>query len=137
MIELVDLPIQARVRADALPEHTRYRDDGCDIHPHCLTCPLPRCRYDAPGGLRALLNARRDRQIVAMRLQGVPVDDLAWRFGVSRRTVFRVLGNGDGNGRGIRRNGSAQTGGRLPAPVLLDSAREGGLTRRRREALLA
>ena len=80
-----------RVRADALPEHTRYRDDGCDIHPHCLTCPLPRCRYDEPGGLRAMLNAQRDREIVEMRLRGVPVDDLAGRFGVSRRTVFRVL----------------------------------------------
>ncbi len=79
------------MRADALPDYTRYRDDGCDIHPHCLTCPLSRCRYDEPGGLRALLNAHRDRQIVEMRLRGVPVDDLAGRFGVSRRTVFRVL----------------------------------------------
>ena len=125
MIELLESPIRLRVRADALPEHTRYRDDGCDIHPHCLTCPLPRCRYDAPGGLRALLNARRDRQIVEMRLMGVPVDDLAWRFGVSRRTVFRILSTPlkaglesrpDGrasarsrNGRRIKRNG--------PAPV--------------------
>jgi len=127
-IELVESPIRAclpvgmgRVRADALPEHTRYRDDGCDIHPHCLSCPLPRCRYDAPGGLRALLNARRDRQIVEMRLKGVPVDDLAWRFGVSRRTVFRVLESRNRNAKRIKRDGFA--------PVRLDQ--------RRREALLA
>ena len=41
-----------RPRADALPEHTRYRDDGCDLFTSCLTCPLPRCRYDVPGGAR-------------------------------------------------------------------------------------
>ena len=84
-------PSPKRVRADALPEYTRYRDDGCDVHPTCLSCPLPRCRYEEPGGLRALLNAYRDQQIVRLRLRGVPVDELAIRFGVSRRTVFRVL----------------------------------------------
>ncbi len=82
-----------RVRSDALPEFTRYRDDGCDVSPTCLTCPLPRCRYEEPGGLRALLNKTRDEQIVARRSDGVPVAELATRFGVSRRTVFRVLGN--------------------------------------------
>ena len=82
-----------RVRSDALPEFTRYRDNGCDVHPSCLTCPLPRCRYEEPGGLRALLNKTRDAQIVAQRATGVPVAELATRFSVSRRTVFRVLGN--------------------------------------------
>ena len=85
-------PLRARVRADALPEHTRYRDDGCDVHSTCLSCPLPRCRYEEPGGLRALLNAYRDEQIVQLRRKGMAVEDLADRFGVSRRTVFRVLG---------------------------------------------
>lgn len=80
-----------RVRADALPEYTHYRDDGCEVHPHCLSCPLPRCRYEEPGGLRALLNERRDREIVDLRLRGVSVEELADRFGVSRRTIFRVL----------------------------------------------
>ena len=82
-----------RVRSDALPEFTRYRDNGCDVHPSCLTCPLPRCRYEEPGGLRALLNKTRDKRIVAQRATGVPVAELAARFSVSRRTVFRVLGN--------------------------------------------
>ena len=95
-------PSPKRVRADALPEFTRYRDDGCDIHPTCLSCPLPRCRYEEPGGLRALLNAYRDRQIVRLREKGVPVDDLAGRFSVSRRTVFRVLESRGGGERGKR-----------------------------------
>ena len=105
---LADAPISTRVRADALPEYTRYRDDGCDVHPHCLTCPLPRCRYDEPGGLRALLNSRRDRQIVALRLKGVAVEDLAGRFGVSRRTVFRILEKPE---HSRRRNGASGPSG--------------------------
>jgi hypothetical protein len=86
---------ERRVRQDALPEFTRYRDEGCDLYPSCLTCPLPRCRYDKPGGARAILNLRRDREIRRLRRrQGLPVDMLARRYGVSRRTVFRILRKG-------------------------------------------
>ncbi len=87
-----------RVRRDALPEEIRYRDDGCDIHPQCLTCPLPRCRYDEPGGLRGMLNAYRDQQIVALRGDGVPVDQIAEQYNLSRRTVFRILSAGSPSG---------------------------------------
>ena len=80
-----------RVRGDSLPEVTRYRDDGCDIHPQCLTCPLPRCRYEDPGGLKGLLNGMRDREIVRLKARGMAIEDIADEFGVSRRTVFRVL----------------------------------------------
>ena len=103
-------PLLRRVRSDALPEEIRYRDDGCDIHTRCLTCPLPRCRYDEPGGLRAMLNAYRDEQVVALRRDGAPVDQIAERYGLSRRTVFRILSGGsrqalsveDGRGNGHR-----------------------------------
>ncbi len=97
-----------RVRRDALPEEIRYRDDGCDMHSQCLTCPLPRCRYDEPGGLRGMLNAYRDQQIVALRGDGAPVDQIADRYSLSRRTVFRILsaapaaGNGGNSGNGHR-----------------------------------
>jgi hypothetical protein len=86
-------PVRKRMRSDALPEFTRYRDKGCDVHSNCLTCPLPRCRYEEPGGLRALLNEYRDRQIVSLRRKGASVDELAGQYGISRRTIFRVLGN--------------------------------------------
>ena len=72
-----------------LPEHAAYRDDGCDLHAHCLSCPLPQCRYDVPGGKRALLNIYRDRRIASLRhSHTVPV--VAKIVGVSRRTVVRV-----------------------------------------------
>jgi hypothetical protein len=79
-------------RRDALPEHTHYTDSGCDLHPSCLTCPLARCRYDEPGGVRKLVSDDRDRQIVRLqRHEQMDVDSIAGRFGISRRTVFRVL----------------------------------------------
>ena len=79
-------------REDALPEHLHYRDTGCDLFASCLRCPLPRCRYDVPGGVRALLNRVRDQEIRELRCDAnVPVDEIARRFRVSRRTVFRVL----------------------------------------------
>ena len=80
-----------RVRRDTLPEQTGYRDDGCDIHPACLTCPLPRCRYEEKGGLRAMINAYRDQQIAGLRDAGVTAEELSERFGLSRRTIFRIL----------------------------------------------
>ena len=79
------------VRADALPERTRYQDNGCEEHPSCLSCPLPSCLYDAPAGVRAGRNAPRNQQIVDLRLKGATLDDLARRFGISRRNVFRIL----------------------------------------------
>ncbi len=97
-----------RVRGDTLPEETRYRDDGCDIHPNCLTCPLPRCRYEEPGGLRGLINDYRDRQIVALREQGMEVPELSEQFDVSRRTVFRIIGNASHRRRSQRR---------MPVPI--------------------
>ncbi len=100
-----------RVRSDALPEFTRYRDSGCDVSPNCLACPLPRCRYEEPGGLRALLNKTRDEQIVTQRATGVPVAEIATRFGVSRRTVFRVLGNRARQPIPIRQRDEAPTNG--------------------------
>ena len=78
-------------RRDALPEHTSYADTGCDIHRSCLTCPLVRCRYDEPGGARKLMSHERDRTILQLRREGRPISAIALRFGVSRRTVFRVL----------------------------------------------
>jgi hypothetical protein len=102
-------PLLRRVRSDALPEEIQYRDDGCDIHPRCLTCPLPRCRYDEPGGLRAMLNAYRDEQVVALRRDGAPVDQIAERYSLSRRTVFRILSAGDRRGNGHRQSPGSET----------------------------
>ena len=101
-------PQAALVRADALPEQVEYRDRGCDLFPSCLRCPLPRCRYDEPGGARAMLNRVRDREMRRLRReQELPVDEIARRYRVSRRTVFRALQHGPVS---RRRRGASEDG---------------------------
>lgn len=50
-------------RRDPLPEHLDYRDDGCDLHPACLSCPFSRCRYDEPHGIRTRQRREREREM--------------------------------------------------------------------------
>ena len=76
------------VQERQLPENATYQDDGCDLHPRCLTCPFVRCRYDIPGGKRAVLNLYRNERIATLRRDyTVPV--VAGLVGVSRRTIVR------------------------------------------------
>lgn len=89
------MPLELPPRSDALPEYVDYADTGCDLYPSCLRCPLPRCRYDTNGGATAILREGRDRSIQrAAAHDGVSVDELARMFGLSRRTIFRVLERG-------------------------------------------
>lgn len=80
-----------RRQRDMLPEKQNWRDDGCDVSRRCVECPLSMCRYDHPRGLRGLLNEERNADIVAMMRARIPPDLVASRYGVSRRTVFRVV----------------------------------------------
>lgn len=89
---MTTLQLDRPARSDALPEHTNYADSGCDLYPSCLRCPLPRCRYEDPGGVPAMLRVGRNASITRLALErGVAVDEIARMFGLSRRTVFRVL----------------------------------------------
>lgn len=87
-------------RGDALPEHIRYRDTGCDLSPSCLNCTLPLCRYDQPPeppgtayrAARRLCMIGRDEEIARLRhREHLSLDALAHRFGLSRRTVHNIL----------------------------------------------
>lgn len=79
-------------RSGMLPEHTDYRDDGCEVAPACLECPLVRCRYDERGGRKAMEARERHHEIRTAYLDGnTDVDSLASEFHVSRRTVFRAV----------------------------------------------
>lgn len=86
------MTLLAPVRSDTLPENSTYRDDGCDVSPSCLNCPLPICKYDDPDYLRRTARSARDQAILAAReRESLSVGALAERFGVSTRTVHRVL----------------------------------------------
>lgn len=89
------MTVARKPRIDALPENVDYRDTGCDLYPSCLRCPLPRCRYDDPGGAANMLRNGRDAAIYRLAdRDGLPIDRLAEMFGLSRRTIFRVLRSG-------------------------------------------
>ncbi len=77
---------------DALPERFTYKDDGCEVSPSCLRCPLTRCRYDDPGWLRRDARRRRDHEVLRLRQEeGKDVEQLSERFGVSARTIHRII----------------------------------------------
>lgn len=98
------------VRSDTLPENTRYRDDGCEVAATCLNCPLPVCKYDDPGWLERENRHDRDVDILRRREAGQSVMAIATRFGLSTRTVHRVLQRG---ATGIASAGDGGDGGPL------------------------
>lgn len=86
-----DGPLQF-VRRDTLPDYVDYRDTGCELAPSCLRCPLSRCKYDEPGGYPRLVMEARDREIALLRARHrAPIDMLADTYGLSRRSIFRIL----------------------------------------------
>jgi predicted HTH domain antitoxin len=80
------------IEMDLLPEHIQYKDEGCDMSPSCLSCPLQSCVYDAPHGKQAILKRRRNDEILRVYRQEHPsLGEMARIFKVSIRTVQRVL----------------------------------------------
>lgn len=85
---------------DVLPEHYSYKDDGCGVSSSCLNCPLPQCKYDDPVGYYQGLRQDRDSLVLDVwrREPRIGVPELARRFGLSQRTVYRILRRSNGNG---------------------------------------
>jgi DNA-binding CsgD family transcriptional regulator len=84
--------------ADRLPEDTEYRDEGCQVHPACLSCPLAACIYEERYSVReGRLSPRRaslrerDMEIVELAVQGVSSREIGDTYGLSTRQVFRIL----------------------------------------------
>ncbi len=75
---------------DRIPEEIAWPDDGCEVSPHCLTCPLPQCKYDDPAAYRRLRTQQRDTSIATAR-RTLPVRAVAMQFGLSTRTISRAL----------------------------------------------
>ena len=85
-------PSEAENGIDLPPEYCHYRDEGCEFADSCLKCPLPKCIYDQPSGRHHWLKGLRDREIVRLASsESKGVKELALRFGVSQRTVQRIL----------------------------------------------
>lgn len=83
---------EAEPTADPLPDYSEYCDQGCDLFPSCLKCPLPRCRHDEQAGGRRPTKQLRDQELLRQqRSAGKSVAELARGFGVSKRTVQRII----------------------------------------------
>lgn len=80
-----------RVRANALPEGFDHPDTGCNFSPSCLTCPLPRCRYEPPYLVPVVRQDMRTPKAHALRSQGATTEEIRQALRVSRRTVYRLL----------------------------------------------
>jgi len=80
------------IELDLLPEHLHYKDEGCEMSPYCLACPLASCVYDTPHGKQVLLKRRRNDEMARVyREEHLTHHELARIFKVSTRTVQRVL----------------------------------------------
>jgi DNA-binding transcriptional ArsR family regulator len=76
---------------DLLPEEFPLENDGCELWPHCLTCPFPYCIKEEPWGKEKWLKAGRARRMQELHREGKSTGDIARIFGVSARTVQRAL----------------------------------------------
>lgn len=71
-------------------EQFEYKDEGCDLFPSCLHCPLPKCRYDEQR--RQAAKELRNKEMLRLHeMEGLKIEELAERFRVSKRTVYRII----------------------------------------------
>ncbi len=78
--------------AGSLSEYVPMADTGCDVSPSCLKCPLPQCKFENPAYTPHQSEKHRlYAGVFAARLAGETVNGLAERFGVSGRTVSRII----------------------------------------------
>lgn len=81
--------------------HQYIPDEGCRLHPSCLSCPLEKCVYDKEGHQEVIevfnraKHRARAEAVTRYMEQGVPrvtaVYQTAWDLGVEPRTVYRSI----------------------------------------------
>lgn len=79
---------------DLLPEYCHYEDQGCELAVSCLNCPFPQCITEDLGGKQHWLKGLRDKAVIKAYIEGQGVKEIAVAFGISLRTVQRILKRG-------------------------------------------
>ena len=83
---------EIEVVPDRLPDYSEYPDQGCDLSPSCLKCPLPKCRHDKQEGSRRVSKRLRDLEIFRQRTaSGRSISEMATEFDLSKRTIQRII----------------------------------------------
>lgn len=89
LIELLDMDISPDLDPT---EYVNWHDTGCELSPHCLSCPFPLCVHDLGGGGKATARSlARQEAITQLSLQGWNNQELSRYFGVTMRTIQRAL----------------------------------------------
>ena len=69
-----------------------FKDDGCEVAPACLGCPLSKCKYDDPDWYRFWRKRGRFLAVgEAIDQERLSEEEAAHRFRVGMRTVQRAL----------------------------------------------
>ena len=106
----------ARLSPDLGPTYEAHPDTGCEFAPSCLSCLLPKCRYDMPDGGKFLIRSvrwhirslglsdptspetwaealvlveRRRAEMLVRARRGAPPKEIAGAMGLSERFVRR------------------------------------------------
>jgi DNA-binding CsgD family transcriptional regulator len=79
---------------DIIPDDVNWKDNGCEIYPSCLNCPLDKCMEEEPRGRQRLRMLARSKRMAELREQGKSIPEIARCFQVSQRTVQRALARG-------------------------------------------
>ncbi len=73
----------------------RRDDDGCEVSPSCLICPLPECKYDNPVAFQVWKRGedRKEKGAIALKMweERIPLMQIGRELQMSARTVSRVI----------------------------------------------
>lgn len=65
---------------------------GCDgVSECCFKCPLEYCRFEVIGGLKAIQNIDRNREIIQLYRQGQNTTILSRQFNLNKTTIRRIV----------------------------------------------
>lgn len=65
--------------------------DGCEVSATCLSCPLPKCKLEAPAVYRQEKKASRDARVLARLAEGVGKETVMQEFGFGQRTLEGII----------------------------------------------
>lgn len=74
-----------------LLEYEYYPDNGCEVAPSCLNCPLPKCVEDVPKGKFYWKKNEQVKEITKLFCEGRNTKEIASLLNISYRTVIRAL----------------------------------------------
>jgi hypothetical protein len=76
---------------------------GCEVNPvelGCITCHLPRCRYDVPDGVYRKWRRQQADFVVAKQVKDLvdegwmphrAIKEIVGKTGINIRTIYRIL----------------------------------------------